>query len=261
MHGVVGKLDEAISIYYCVDECSEFDSMKRMEIELLKKVNLGFATSPQILESKKKINPNFYLSIHGVDYDNFKRAQDPDLPLPKDVRRLKRPVIGYFGAIERWMDLDLIHYLVQKKKEWTFLFIGKPIVDLSRFDNEPNIHFIGQRPFQELPRYGKIFDVAIIPFVINKLTEHVFPVKLKEYLSMGKPVVSSALPTVEGFCKENPDIVHIGYNPDDFMNKIETAIPTNTAFHISARQDSIKKDVWESRVKEISDIIEKHLAL
>jgi glycosyltransferase involved in cell wall biosynthesis len=227
MHGVVGKLDEAISIYYCVDECSEFpgvdrDSMKRMEIELLKKVNLGFATSPQIL---------------------------------------KRPVIGYFGAIERWMDLDLIHYLVQKKKEWTFLFIGKPIVDLSRFDNEPNIHFIGQRPFQELPRYGKIFDVAIIPFVINKLTEHVFPVKLKEYLSMGKPVVSSALPTVEGFCKENPDIVHIGYNPDDFMNKIETAIPTNTAFHISARQDSIKKDVWESRVKEISDIIEKHLAL
>ncbi|MDY6856608.1 MAG: glycosyltransferase [Thermodesulfobacteriota bacterium] len=266
MNGVVGKVGEQLSIYYCTDEHAEFpgvdrDSIRKMELELLNKVDLGFATALQILESKKKINPNFYLSTHGVDFDHFARAQDPDLPVPKDAIHFKKPIIGYFGAIDRWMDFDLIEYLVRKKKDWTFLFVGKYVVDLSRFSNYSNLYFLGQRPFQELPRYGKIFDVAIVPFRINKLTEYVFPIKLKEYLSMGKPVVTSALPPVEVFNKENRDIVHIGYNDEDFLMKIEGALLTNIDEQIRARQESVKKDTWESRVKELSDVIESFILL
>ena len=265
MHGVVGKAGERLSIYYCTDEHAEFpgadrDSITKMELALLKKVDLGFATALQILESKKKINPNFYLSMHGVDFDHFARAQDTDLPVPKDAVNFKRPIIGYFGAIDRWMDFDLIEYLAGKKKDWTFLFVGKSVVDLSRFAKYSNLHFLGQRPFQELPGYGKIFDVAIVPFKINKLTEYVFPIKLKEYLSMGKPVVTSALPPVERFSEQNPNIVEIGRDHECFLKKIESAMLKDTKKHIRARQESVRKDTWESRVKEISDTIVKYIS-
>jgi len=264
MYGVVGRLKEVLSVYYCTDEHSQFpgvdrSSIKRMEMEILKKVTLGFATSPQILEEKKKINSSFYLSMHGVDYDNFSKAQDPALTIPEDIINIKGPVIGYFGAVDRWMDLDLIHYLVKQRRDWSFVIIGKTVVDISLFDNEPNIHFLGQRPFSELPAYGKKFDVALIPFLLNELTRHVFPVKLKEYLAMGKPVVSSALPPVEEFNKINPDAVMIGYGHSDFLSKIEKSFAFNTEAFIQNRQRLVKKDTWEARGEEVSEIIEKHL--
>lgn len=264
MYGVVGKLREVLSVYYCTDEHSQFpgvdrDSIKRMETEMLRKVTLGFATSPQILEEKKKINPSFYLSMHGVDYDNFSKAQDPALKIPEDIMQIKGPVIGYFGAIDKWMDLDLIHYLVRQRREWSFVFIGKTVVDISVFANEPNIHFLGQKPFSELPAYGRKFDVAIIPFLLNELTRHVFPIKLKEYLAMGKPVVSSALPPVEEFNKINPDVVMIGYGHSDFLDKIEKSFACNTQAYIQNRQRLVQKDTWEARGEEVCAIIEKHL--
>jgi hypothetical protein len=264
MYGVVGKLKEVLSVYYCTDEHSQFpgvdrNSIKRMETEILKKVTLGFATSPQILEEKKKINPSFYLSMHGVDYDNFSKAQDTALMIPEDIVNFKSPVIGYFGAIDKWMDLDLIHYLVKQRREWSFVFIGKAVVDISLFENEPNIHFLGKRPFSELPAYGKKFDVAIIPFLLNELTRHVFPIKLKEYLAMGKSVVSSALPPVEDFKKINPDAVMIGYDHSDFLDKIEKSFACNTQVCIQNRQRLVQKDTWEARGEEVSAIIEKYL--
>lgn len=264
MYGVVGRLKEVLSVYYCTDEHSQFpgvdrNSIKRMETEILRKVTLGFATSPQILKEKKKINPSFYLSMHGVDYDNFSKAQDPALTVPADIIHIKNPVIGYFGAIDKWMDLELIYNLVNLRSDWTFLFIGKRVVDISKFDGIPNIHFVGQRPFTTLPAYGKKFDVAIIPFLLNDLTKHVFPIKLKEYLAMGKPIVSSALPPVEEYDKTHPGLIGIGRGYNDFIDKIESALLNNTEYHIKSRQESVRKDTWEARAEDISGIIEKHL--
>jgi glycosyltransferase involved in cell wall biosynthesis len=264
MSGVIGKVGEILSAYYCTDEHSEFpgvdrEAIRRMERSMLEKVDLGFATSLQILEKKKKINPGFYLSIHGVDYDHFSRAQDSHLKVPNEIMHLRRPVIGYFGAIDKWMDLELIDFLIRQKREWTYLFIGKTVVDIARFVNEPNIHFIGQRPFSELPGYGKLFDVAIIPFVTNELTRYVFPIKLKEYLSMGKPVVSSAIPPVEKFSLENPGVIQVGYNHGDFLKKIELSISSDSNELIRIRQQTVNKDTWEARAEEIGAIIENHL--
>ncbi|MGH9892622.1 MAG: glycosyltransferase family 1 protein, partial [bacterium] len=190
MAGIVGNLRESLSIYYCTDEHAAFPGVegrgiRRAEEELLRKVTLGFATSPEILKNKKQINPNFYLSSHGVDFDNFARAQDPTLPIPEDIGNLPRPIVGYFGAIDRWVDLELVDYLARSRPRWSFVFIGKQATDTSALSTLSNVHFLGQRPFARLPYYGRAFDAAIIPFRIDDLTISVSPIKLKEYLAMG----------------------------------------------------------------------------
>jgi len=264
MYGVVGRLGESLSVYYCTDEHSEFpgvdrEATRRMETELLRKVDLGFATSPQILDRKKEINPNFHLSIHGVEFDNFSRAMAPETTVPEEIKDLKGPVIGYFGAIDSWMDLDLMEYLARSRPGWSFLFIGKCVVDVSRLDRYPNVRFIGKRPFEELPRYGKAFSAAIIPFALNDLTRYVFPIKLKEYLSMGKPVVSSPMPPVEWFNDENPGMIEIGRGREDFLEKLDHAIKTDNPEMAGKRLSSVRGDTWEARVERISEIIEKQL--
>lgn len=259
MAGVVGRLGESLSVYYCTDEHAAFpgvegNSIRRAEEELLRKVTLGFATSPTILKNKKRIKPNFYYIPHGVDFDNFSRAQDQTLSIPEDVCDLPHPLIGYFGAIDRWLDIELIEYLARSRPTWSFVFIGKHATDVSALSALPNAHFLGQRSFRELPRYGRAFDVAIIPFRINDLTVSVSPIKLKEYLAMGKPVVSTPLPSVVEYAAAT-GYVEVAGNPPHFLELIEQVLRNDSPTFVLARQESVRRDTWESRVETISRIL------
>lgn len=265
MGGLVGYLGEILSVYYCTDEHAAFpgvdgNSIRRAEEDLLRKVTLGFATSPEILKNKKSFNPNFYYSPHGVEFDNFAQAQDQSLAIPGEIRDLPHPVIGYFGAIDRWFDLDLIEYLARARPAWSFVFIGKQVIDVSVLSVLSNIYFLGVRLFQELPRYGRAFDVAIIPFRIDNLTVSVSPIKLKEYLAMGKPVVSTPLPAVIDFAAEK-NFVSVASNPEEFLGLLERSLSNDTLELVLARQKSVREETWETRVNEISSVIEGHLSL
>lgn len=259
MAGVVGHLGESLSVYYCTDEHAAFpgvdgNGIRHAEEQLLQKVSLGFATSPEILKNKKRLNPNFYYSPHGVDFDNFVRAQDPALTIPEDVRDLPHPLVGYFGAIDHWLDIGLIEYLARSRRAWSFVFIGKHATDVSALSALPNVHFLGQRSFRELPRYGRAFDVAIIPFRINDLTVSVSPIKLKEYLAMGKPVVSTPLPSVVEYAASE-GYVEVAGDPDHFLELIEQLLRNDSPTFVLARQESVRSDTWESRVETISRVL------
>lgn len=260
MAGVVGHLGESLSVYYCTDEHAAFpgvdgNSIQRAEEELLRKVSLGFATSLEILKNKKKINPNFYYSPHGVDFENFARIQDRNLPIPEEVRDLPHPLVGYFGAIDRWLDLGLIECLARSRPSWSFVFIGKQAINVSAFSVLPNVHFLGKRPFQELPQYGQTFDAAIIPFRIDDLTVSVSPIKLKEYLAMGKPVVSTPLPSIVDDAVTR-DFVGVAGDGEEFLKLLERAIHDDSPELVFAREESMRGDTWEARVVEIGSVIQ-----
>lgn len=260
MAGIVGHLRESLSIYYCTDEHAAFPgvegrSIQRAEEELLRKVTLGFATSPEILKNKKQINPNFYLSPHGVDFDNFARAQDPTLPIPEDIGSLPHPIVGYFGAIDRWMDLELVDYLARSRPRWSFVFIGKQATDISALSTLSNVHFLGQRPFAKLPYYGQAFDAAIIPFRIDDLTISVSPIKLKEYLAMGKPVVSTPLPAVRDYATAS-GLVGVAGDGERFLGLLERALRDDSPELVLARQESVRGDTWEAHAGKLADVIE-----
>ena len=111
-----------------------------------------FVASGTLLEGKRALNANTHVSPHGVDFDHFVKAQDPAPATPADIANLPRPLIGFFGLIERWIDLDLVAYLARERPSWSFLMIGRVAVPDADVPKLPNLHFIGPPPLRRPAR-------------------------------------------------------------------------------------------------------------
>jgi glycosyltransferase involved in cell wall biosynthesis len=244
-------------IYYCVDEWSKFSfmdsaAMREMEIRLMQKADTVFVTADHLYRDKVQYNKNTYLVEHGVDHKHFSRALNEAMPDPADIYNIKSPILGFFGLIHEWIDLDLIEHVAHARPEWSIVMIGKNSIDISRLQHCKNVHFLGQKPYESLPAYCRMFDVGLIPFVINELTINVNPIKLREYLSAGMPVVSTPLPEV----KKYQDIVQIGATYDEFIAGIETALANDSTTARERRSLRMASETWASKVDYISQCIE-----
>jgi glycosyltransferase involved in cell wall biosynthesis len=195
-------------------------------------------------------NPNTFLVTHGVDIAHFRKACDAELAIPAEMAALDRPVIGFFGLIADWVDLELIRYLAISRPKWNFVLIGKITTDIKIFERVNNIHLLGQKTYQQLPMYAKGFDVAILPFAINELTLAANPLKLREYVAAGLPVVSSAIPEAEKLS----NVLRIGRDKADFLNQIQKILDSG----ITGPQLSISKQMdnesWDDKVEQLSRI-------
>jgi len=253
---VVGKFGESKIIYYCVDEFSEFEGVPtdvviRMEKELIAKSDIVFATSQRLFKNKRRYNEKTFLMPHGVDVGHFSKALLPETKIPDEMADLSRPIVGFFGLIEEWLDQELIKKIAEKKPDWSIVLIGKVNVDVSQLREHKNVYLLGPRDYKELPAYSKAFDVAIIPFVINELTINVNPIKLREYLAAGLPVVATKLPE----CEEYSDYAYIANNHERFISCLEKAIEPESPEKKIKRREFIEKESWKGKVEEISRII------
>jgi glycosyltransferase involved in cell wall biosynthesis len=248
---VAGSLGEDLLIYYCVDEYAAFsgvagESLAAMEQELLARAHLVIASSERLYESKRRHNPRTALVRHGVDWAHFRRALDPRTQVPADLSRLPRPVLGYFGLIaDDWVDLDLLAHVAQRLPRASIVMLGRITMDVSALKRFPNVHFLGHRPYELLPAYCRGFDAALIPFPINEVTLNANPLKAREYLAAGLPVISTAIPEVEvlGCCR-------IGRQREDFVKQIEAALARPGPS--PERSDAIRHESWEARLAELT---------
>jgi len=225
-----------------------FDSLLELEKEMLAKISSCFAVSELLVDSKKtKSGRNYYLP-QGVLIEHFTKSKEK---IPLELRSLKKPVVGFFGLISEWIDLELIVFSAKKLPDFTFLIIGKPSVNTSIFNQAPNIKFIGEISFNELPNFASVFDVGIIPFKINELTIACNPLKLLEYLSLGIPVVSVNLPEVNKF----KSCVDIANNYEDFVSQIKMAVQKDTEQKRKERLSVAEKYSWESITQNICEKI------
>ena len=199
----LGQFGEEKVVYYCVDDHASFSGYDRAQVlkdeeDLCRRSDLVITTSMALQTAKSPWNPNTILVPHGVDYDHFSRAVREDLPCPDDLANIPRPRLGFFGLIRDWVDLDLLAEVAKKRPGWNFVFIGDADsnVNIGQYRALRNMHFLGRRPYQELPAYCRHFDVGLIPFKINELTLAVNPIKLREYLAAGLPVISTPMPEV-----------------------------------------------------------------
>jgi len=204
----VGKFGEELLVYYVTDEFSQFkhldgQKMAAMDREMCERADLVFATAHTLVERKKQFNPETHLASHGVDHAHFASTLAESTSLAPEMAALPPgPVIGFVGLIESWIDLALIEAIAERRPHWQIVLIGKSNVDLSSLKRHDNIHLLGRKPYAELPRYLKAFTVGVIPFVLNELTLNVNPIKLREYLSAGLPVVSSDIPEVRSYADD-----------------------------------------------------------
>jgi glycosyltransferase involved in cell wall biosynthesis len=253
---LAGQLGEEELIYQCVDEYSAFSgvatsAMLKMEEHLLRQADLTIVSAENLLRSKSKINPQTVLVRHGVDYEHFRRSLEVQTVVPRALANLPKPVIGYFGLIAQdWVDIPLLVHVAQSFPEASLVLLGKVTMDVSPLAALPNVHILGRQPYEDLPGFCKGFDVALIPFPISEVTLNANPLKAREYLAAGLPVISTAIPEVEvlGQCV-------IGRTPDEYVAGIRTALERPGP--CAARSQTMESESWSARLDEI----ERHFTI
>ncbi|MFQ5424224.1 MAG: glycosyltransferase [Phycisphaerae bacterium] len=248
-----GQFDEECVVYYCVDEFSEFSGYDRNAIlaaeqRLADRTDLIITTSQALYESKRSLNRHVELVTHGVDYDHFAGALSDDVSMPDDLAGLPKPILGFWGLIHDWVDFELLATLARARPAWSIVLIGAVAVDRGTLSRLPNVHCLGRRAYADLPAYAHGFDVGLIPFRLNDLTRAVNPIKLREYLAAGLPVVSTALPEVRRYA----DWVHVAENPDQFVAACDTAVRQANPRKAAARRAAMRSETWESKVTEVA---------
>jgi glycosyltransferase involved in cell wall biosynthesis len=251
-------LGEELSVYYCVDEWSLFGYLDREKIvaterKLLEKVDCVFAVTDRLAADKRAINPETHLAPHGVDQADFARALDPATEVPADLRALPRPVLGFYGTLRDWVDLDLIAAVARARPSWSIALIGQVLDKPVGLDGLTNVHLLGRKPHADLARYCKGFDVALIPYRLKERTAYVNPIKLREYLSAGLPVVSTPLPEVSKY----PTWCAVADDPASFIAAVERALAGDSPDARRARSEAMKSETWPIRVANVARIVDE----
>jgi glycosyltransferase involved in cell wall biosynthesis len=255
------RFNESIFIYHCVDEWAEMpvpflkkETVRVIEERLIQKADIVFASAMRLKDRISKLNKNTFYIPHGVDFENFSKSGEDRTKPPDDVKDIQRPVIGFIGTVESWLDRELIESIAQHRPEWTFVFVGMigHSADISNLKGYKNVIFTGLKKRAELPAYIEVMDVCIIPFKVNRLTEGVNPLKLYEYLSAGKPVVSTPLPEVERM----GELVMIADGYEGFISAIEESMHKNSEEDIEKRRKAARENSWDVRIRQMEDIIE-----
>lgn len=252
---MLDTLAHELAVYYCIDDYAAHPGVDVQAIQscdemLTRRADHVFVAPPNLLESKLALNPATTFSPHGVDVDLFALAQDAATPVPAAAAALRGPglgpVIGYFGLIAAWTDLELIDWLAAQRPHWRFLLVGHAKVDVGVLVARPNITMVGPQPYASLPGWAKAFDVAIIPYRLNRQVLNANPLKLREYLATGKPVVSVPTPEIERFS----ELVQIAPDRQGFLAAIETALANDTPQQRERRMAAVREMSWERRVEE-----------
>jgi GT2 family glycosyltransferase/glycosyltransferase involved in cell wall biosynthesis len=243
-------------IYDCMDEWESFPGIEspllEMEKLLVQSCDLIVVTAQRLYEKWESYRRPMILARNAADYNFFAGHCSPN-QLLSDARH---PVIGYFGAIAEWFDLDLFVYAAGQRPEYTFVLLGGVFGDhLPRLLALPNVKVLGQQPYQTMPQYLYHFDVCIIPFKINPITEATDPVKLYEYLSGGKPVVSVRLPEIEQY----RDYVYLADDREDFVAKLDVAVGEQTPALAAQRKMLVRTQTWKARYQQIIAGLKKTL--
>jgi hypothetical protein len=193
---------------------------------------------------------------NGVEEEHFRAGAARDLDDPT-VRRLRgegKPIAGYYGALARWFDYELLEQTARRRPDWNFLLIG-PDYDGSLRRAAllacPNVAWIGPRPYSSLPDYLGTFDVATIPFRLNPITMATSPLKLYEYFAGGRPVITTAMPE----CVAHPEVDVVG-TADQFAAALDVARGKGVDPAVRARLRSVAAaNSWRERVRQIEDVL------
>jgi len=222
-----GHLKPAATVYDCMDQLSAFKhapaDIVSMERSLMQRAALVFTGGQSLYEEKRRQHANIHAMPSSVDVAHFAVARTVSDD-PADQRALARPRLGFFGVLDERLDIDLLSGLAAAKPDWQIVMLG-PIVKIDPADlpRHSNIHYLGSKTYDELPRYIASWDVALLLFARNEATRFISPTKTPEYLAAGKPVVSTSIRDVVTPYADR-DLVRIADAVPDFVRACELAL-------------------------------------
>ena len=210
----------AVTVYDCMDELSAFKDappeLQRLEGDLLAKADIVFTGGMSLYEAKHSRHANVHAFPSAVDAEHFGRARAALSDSP-DQKALGHPRLGFFGVIDERLDRELVAAVARLRPDWRLILVGPVVkIDPAILPRAPNIHYLGAKPYEQLPAYIANWDVAVMPFALNAATRFISPTKTPEYLAGGKPVVSTPIPdVVRGW--GHLEAVRIASTPEQFI--------------------------------------------
>ncbi|HEX3683128.1 MAG TPA: glycosyltransferase [Bryobacteraceae bacterium] len=257
-------LPARLTVYDCMDELSAFAGapaeMRENERALFGEADLVFTGGASLYESKRLQHPAVYLFPSSVDLAHFARARRPEVE-PEDQLHLPRPRLGYAGVIDERMDLGLIAGIAAAKPEWQLVLLG-PVakIDPASLPRADNIHYLGMKAYEDLPRYLSGWNIGMLPFALNESTRFISPTKTPEYLAAGLRVISTPIRDVVTPYGDL-GLVSIAGGPRDFVRAAEVLIqspPSNDFLASSAR--FLSSSSWDKTWSEMNRLMEENLS-
>ena len=245
---VIGHLNEKACVYYCGDDFSalagvDHDPVQAMEDELVAKSHLVITASEHL--AKKFPKHKTLVLNHGVDYRHFATTTTVANDLPKGL------TAGFYGSISTWFDQRLICQVAKLLPHWKFVLIGSVQTDVSALQAQTNILLMGPRDYQALPSYSQHWYAGILPFKDNRQIQACNPLKLREYLAAGRPIVSTPFPALAPFS----ELIHVATRAEQFAAALESSVRGESQEHKELRQNSVKNADWKVKAKIVGDVI------
>ena len=258
--GFAGQLDEQLIVYDCMDELSLFrgapPELVRRERELLALADVVFAGGPKIWQAKRELNKNCFCYGCGVDVRHFGQACNPELPLPREMADLPRPVFGYIGVVDERIDYELLAHLADSTEGCVVMVGPWTKVEPASFPRRDNLRWLGGREYSDLPAYAKGFDVCMMPFAMNEATRFINPTKALEYMATGRPIVSTP---VEDVVVQFSDVVTVARDAAAFAEACERGAVCQESRPIERGLALAQRNSWESIVARLEEHIEEAL--
>jgi glycosyltransferase involved in cell wall biosynthesis len=256
---LLGAVQPKVTVYDCMDELSLFlnapPELLPREAALLRRADVVFTGGPSLYAAKKGLHGNIHCFPSSVDAPHFRNAAGEE---PADQAALPRPRLGFYGVIDERLDLRLVDAIAASHPEWQVVLIGPVVkIDPETLPRRPNIHYLGQRRYEELPAYLRGWDVCLLPFAQNDATRFISPTKTLEYMAVEQPIVSTPIADVAG---PYHDIVYLGGNCDEFVAACETAMDSPAAERerrAHAMRRVLARTSWDATARAMEQLIDE----
>ena len=248
----IGTLGEKASVYYCADEYEALPrapvgALRELEAHALASADITLVVSERLLQNKSSQANRIALLRHGVDHAHFRRAMLDETCIPAAMADIPQPVIGLIGRIDDWMDTDLLAHIATSRPEWSIVVVGSLVTRRRAWMKLRNVHCLGPIPYGDLPSYLKAMAATILPYRLNQQTLSCNPLKLREYLAAGRPVVSVDVPAVQRYLPW----VRVAHSADEFVASIGDALRSDGPEQQRARSESVADESWDQRAEEV----------
>jgi glycosyltransferase involved in cell wall biosynthesis len=255
-------LDARLVVYDCMDELAAFEKappeLAEREMRLMDRADVVFTGGQSLYESKRRFHHNVHAFPSSVDVQHFEQACVAQAE-PADQEAIPRPRLGFYGVLDERLDAALVGTLAAARPDWQFVMLG-PVAKIHPADlpQAPNIHYLGQKRYDDLPKYLAGWDVALMPFAINESTRYISPTKTPEYLAAGRPVVSTPIADVVSRYG-NSGLVSIAQDTSAFELAIENALVAGAdRFEFVARaREALAGMSWDATCAAMLAEVEK----
>jgi glycosyltransferase involved in cell wall biosynthesis len=261
---VIHRLEPDLSVYYCADRLPETSvqagKLRESEPLLFAEAGLVLTSSHGLQQTAASAATRVEYFPTGVQAGEFERARRSRVARPAAFDGLTGPIIGFTGSLRNEIDVALLTDVAGLAPDLSFVFVGPVAVNVARLAAHPNVRFLRPVPHADIVTYTASFDAGILPYVLTDYTKEVMPMKLKEYLAAGLPIVSTHLPEICRFADQNPGVISFAGDAATFASALRDAVAGDAPASVEHRMAIARQYDWSVQMSQMSAWMESALA-